>query len=110
MARCAARSGVAQAIAHGAELAGTSTRNIAEAVGRLIVSLQAGDSTRQRLEHVCHALRQAAAVEPSIAPELPDAGDRARAICQLEVMQLKDTHREFDRDIGQILHSLSVMI
>jgi uncharacterized protein YukE len=96
--------------AHGAEVAGTSTRNIADSVGRLIVSLQAGDSTRQRLEHVCHALRQAAATEPAIVPDLPDAGDRAQAICQLEVMQLKDAHREFDSDIGQILHSLSAML
>ncbi|HKU04736.1 MAG TPA: chemotaxis protein [Bradyrhizobium sp.] len=96
--------------ANGAELAGTSTRSIAEAVGRLIVSLQAGDSTRQRLEHVSHALGQAAATEPGIVPDLPGVGDRARAICQLEVMQLKDAHCEFDRDIGQILHSLSAML
>ena len=39
-----------------AVLASTSTRKIAEAVGGAIISLQAGDSTRQRLEHVCHGL------------------------------------------------------
>src|SRR5215475_4177511 len=40
--------------AHLASLAGHSTKKVAETVGRAIISLQAGDATRQRLEHVCH--------------------------------------------------------
>jgi len=98
--------------AHLANLAGTSTKMIAEAVGSAIVSLQSGDSTRQRLEHICRGLRLVAATEPSIVPGLADAGDLAqgaRLIRQLQAAQLKDAQREFDHDIGQITSSLTAI-
>lgn len=97
-----------------ADLAGDSTRKVAEAVGGAIVSLQAGDSTRQRLEHVCHGLRLAADARqdraPTLVPEPAQGGDWARAICQLQAAQLTDAQREFDGDIGRIVGSLSAIV
>jgi hypothetical protein len=95
---------------HLADLAGTSTRKIAEAVGSSIVSLQAGDSTRQRLEHVSHGLRLVSGFAPSLVPEAVESDDGARAICQLQAAQLKDAQREFGGDIGQIVRSLSAIL
>ena len=96
-----------------ADLAGTSTRKIAQAVGGTIISLQAGDSTRQRLEHVCHGLQLATRTggnpAPSIVPEADETADGARAICLLQAAQLNDARREFDGDIGSIVRSLSAI-
>ena len=92
---------------HLAALAGSSTRKIAEAVGRSIISLQTGDSTRQRLEHICHALTLATGSAPNPAPAR-DA--EAGVICRLQAMQLKDAERELQRDIGQIAHALSAIL
>jgi hypothetical protein len=86
-----------------AKLAGESTRKIAEAVGRLIVSMQAGDSTRQRLEHVSQGLRQA--TSPALGL---DTG--SGLIVLLQSAQLKDAQREFDRDIGDIIRTLSTIL
>jgi uncharacterized protein YukE len=92
---------------HLAALAGASTKKIAEAVGRSIISLQTGDSTRQRLEHICHALTLATGSAPSrAAAHDTDAG----VICRLQAMQLKDAEREFQHDIGQIAHALSAIV
>jgi ABC-type transporter Mla subunit MlaD len=95
---------------HLADLAGTATRKIAEAVGSSIISLQAGDSTRQRLEHVCQGLRLISGTEVGLVPESAESGDGARAICQLQAAQLKDAQREFEGDIGQIIRSLSTIL
>jgi hypothetical protein len=89
---------------HLADLAGSSTKRIAETVGRSIVSLQAGDSTRQRLEHVCLGLNLAGEAVPSTEIE------SASAICALQAMQLKDAQCEFDRDVGEIMASLSAIL
>jgi hypothetical protein len=93
---------------HLADLAGASTRRIAETVGRSIISLQAGDSTRQRLEHVCLGLNLGLNLAGEV--DLSAETDSASAICALQAMQLKDTQREFDRDIGQIMASLSAIL
>lgn len=95
---------------HLAEIAGTSTRKIAEAVGSAIIALQAGDSTRQRLEHVCHGLRLAMGDAPTLVPDMTQAGDGARAICQLQAAQLKDAQREFGGDIGQIVRTFASIL
>jgi hypothetical protein len=84
-----------------AGLAGESTRKIAEAVGRLIVSMQAGDSTRQRLEHICQGLRQAVG---------PTSNAGADLIVQLQAAQLKDAQCEFDRDIDDIVRTLTTIL
>ncbi len=94
--------------AHLASLAGDSTRKIADTVGRAIISLQTGDSTRQRLEHVCHGLNLAGDAAPSLAPGPQD--NSADVIRRLQAMQLKDAQRELDHGVSQIVHSLSAIL
>lgn len=93
-----------------AELAGTSTRKIAEAVGGAIISLQAGDSTRQRLEHVCHGVRLVSGAGPGLVPEPVEDEEGARAICRLQAAQLRDAHHEFDGELGRIVGALSAIL
>lgn len=95
---------------HLADLASSSTRKIAEAVGSAIVSLQAGDSTRQRLEHVSHGLGLASGRAPSLVPEPMASDDGARAIRQLQAAQLRDAQREFGGDVGQIVGALTAIL
>lgn len=95
---------------HLADLASSSTRKIAEAVGGAIISLQAGDSTRQRLEHVSHGLGLASERAPSLVPEPVASEDGARAVCQLQAAQLRDAQREFGGDIGQIVRALTAIL
>ncbi|TFV43178.1 chemotaxis protein [Bradyrhizobium niftali] len=95
---------------HVADLASASTRKIAEAVGSAIISLQAGDSTRQRLEHVCHGLGRASGPSPSLVPEPVTSDDGARAIGLLQAAQLRDAQREFGGDIGQIVRALTAIL
>jgi cation transport regulator ChaB len=88
--------------------AGLSTKKIAEAVGRSIVSLQAGDSTRQRLEHVSYGLKLVGGSAPGLVPAAGDAASAdAPVVCRLQAMQLEDTHRELESDIGQIARALA---
>ena len=94
--------------AHLADLAGHSTKKIADTVGRAIISLQTGDSTRQRLEHVCHGLGLLSAEPPSLMPASHD--NSAGAICRLQAMQLTDAQGELDHGVGQIMHSLSEIL
>jgi hypothetical protein len=95
---------------HLAELAGSSTRKIAGAVGGAIISLQAGDSTRQRLEHVCHGLRLSSGSEPGLVPQPVASEDGALAIRKLEAAQLRDAQREFGGDIDQIIRALAAIL
>lgn len=91
---------------HFADFASHSARKVAEAVGRSIVSLQAGDSTRQRLEHFRDGLAQAVTQAPSLVP----AAAGPAVICTLEAMQLKDSECELQQEIGQILGALSAIM
>lgn len=95
---------------HLADLASGSTRKIAEAVGGAIISLQAGDSTRQRLEHVCHGLRLSSGSGPSLVPGPVASEDGAHAIRTLQAAQLRDAQREFGGDIGQIVRALTEIL
>lgn len=95
---------------HLAGLASGSTRKIAEAVGGAIISLQAGDSTRQRLEHVCHGLRLSSDSAPSLVPDPVASDGGAHAIRKLQAAQLRDAQREFGGDIGQIIRALSAIL
>jgi len=95
---------------HLADRASSSTRKIAEAVGGAIISLQAGDSTRQRLEHVSHGLGLASVTAPSLVPEPIPGDDVMRAICQLQAAQLRDAQREFGGDISQIVGALAAIL
>ncbi len=95
---------------HLAERASSAPGRSPDAVGSAIISLQAGDSTRQRLEHVCHGLGLAPAAAPSLVPE-PVPGDGVmRAICRLQAAQLRDAQREFGGDIGQIVGALTAIL
>ncbi len=92
-------------------LAGLSTKKIAEAVGRSIISLQAGDSTRQRLEHVSYGLRFTGGSTPGIVPAPGDtASIDAAFVCRLQAMQLEDAQRGLESDIGQITHALAAIL
>src|SRR5258708_8246191 len=51
-----------------AELSKASTIKMGDAVGGAIVSLQAGDSARQRLAHIFRGMRVASRVEGRISP------------------------------------------
>jgi methyl-accepting chemotaxis protein len=86
-----------------AQLARSSTMRIGEAVGVAIVSLQAGDSTRQRLEHICRGLRQVTAADGDLTPSA------ASLVCLLQGAQLKNTVSEFEADIGKINGSLALL-
>ncbi|MDA9418949.1 chemotaxis protein [Bradyrhizobium sp. CCBAU 25360] len=95
---------------HLADRASASTRKIAEAVGSAIISLQAGDSTRQRLEHVSHGLGLASESAPSLVPETVPSDDGVGAICRLQAAQLRDAQREFGGDVGQIVGALTAIL
>ncbi|MEY9226777.1 ABC-type transporter Mla subunit MlaD [Bradyrhizobium ottawaense] len=95
---------------HLADRASASTRKIAEAVGSAIISLQAGDSTRQRLEHVSHGLGLASESASSLVPETVPSDDGVGAICRLQAAQLRDAQREFGGDVGQIVGALTAIL
>ena len=93
-----------------AELARTSTADIGTAVGAAIVALQAGDSTRQRLEHICHALHS---IEGGIAPimgaDSATTSASASFVRSLQAAQLNDAIAGFAVDVATIVRSLSVL-
>jgi len=95
---------------HLADRASSSTKKIAEAVGSAIISLQAGDSTRQRLEHVSHGIKLASESAPSLVPAPVASDDGVRAICRLQAAQLRDAQREFGGDVGQIVNGLTAIL
>lgn len=85
-----------------AQSAGAGTKRMADAVGTAIVSLQAGDATRQRLEHVCRALR--------IAAGAGDGDDTGSVICGLQAAQLQSAAADFDADLADIDRSLNNLL
>ncbi len=86
-----------------AELTKATTQRFSEAVGTAIVSLQAGDNTRQRLEHICHGLRK--------VMEMPfnSASGTAGLVCLLQAEQLSDAVSGFASDIAIINRSLKCL-
>jgi hypothetical protein len=84
-----------------AKLAKASTLQIGDAAGVAIVSLQAGDSTRQRLEHICSGLRKASNAGGGTASTV------ASLICLLQGGQLNDSVSEFEVEIRKISGSLT---
>ncbi|MGJ4892352.1 chemotaxis protein [Bradyrhizobium sp. HKCCYLRH3099] len=94
-----------------AESAGGSTQKIAQAVARSIVSLQAGDSTRQRLEHIRWGLELAGRERGVTDPESRhDLATLPTLLCRLQSMQLDDAKRELQNDTAAILHALSSIL
>ena len=90
-----------------------NTRQIGAAVGASIVSLQAGDSARQRLEHSCHGLRKIAGTAVGLVPSAADNIDRlapaAPFVCLLQAAQLRDTVSSFEADIDVIGRTLMAL-
>jgi hypothetical protein len=93
-----------------AELARAGTIRMGETVGGAIVALQAGDSVRQRLEHICRGLRMASDAKVGIAPECSNAlSAAAPLICTLQAAQLRDVISGFEADISGIGHTLTTL-
>ena len=94
--------------------AGAGTRKITEAVGSAIVSLQAGDSTRQRLEHVGRALRIADGLDHGLVPagsgETGDGRTIACLIRSLQSEQLISAASDLDSDLRDIDLSLANLL
>jgi methyl-accepting chemotaxis protein len=87
-----------EAVGVSRQLADRSQR-MAAMVGDCIMSLQAGDSTRQRLEHVDAAVAEALS---SGSPEIEVRGE-----CLLQAAQLGDAIEEFSQATTQITDALS---
>jgi hypothetical protein len=85
------------------------SRLMAERVGEVVVALQLGDITRQRIEHVTASLGLLAALrldrpETNPWPDF-DPGQRAVAaetLCQIAAAQLADTDADLKREGGHI--------
>jgi len=92
---------IAAATASSAALA----RDIRKKVGRILAALQVGDITRQRIEHVQAGLVMIDQLDPGLS-----ADQRAR-ICaliqRLMAEQLGDTMKDFDREVSEIVASMS---
>lgn len=88
---------------------------LAQAAGMAMISLQSGDSTRQRLEHIADGLRLAetlSGAEAGAHPDLPEeAGpSAAAALCGLQATQLRDSVEAFSEDVGQIDATLDGLV
>jgi hypothetical protein len=80
-------------------------RDIRKKVARILGALQIGDITRQRIEHVQAGLQMIDQVDQGLSTD-----QRARAcalIQRLMAEQLADAMKAFDRDVGEILASMS---
>ncbi|MEW6640391.1 MAG: chemotaxis protein [Pseudomonadota bacterium] len=103
------RRGQAQSCAV-AQAASAGAAQISTAVGETIVSLQAGDSVRQRLEHVCAALALVGdAGEARLIPDAAPGDACAGLILQLQSDQLADTITGFEADIDRIGRGLQML-
>ena len=82
-------------------------RAISQAAGTALVSLQIGDNTRQRLEHVHYGLAQAHAMT---AAESKTAGAATMALlCRLQDAQLRDTVASFEAEGASILRAFELL-
>lgn len=78
-------------------------------IGAVVAGLQFGDISRQRLEHVDHALEVFAEVAAGRRPLPPEAEDPAlfaAAVCELQARQLRDIGSEFAGETRRALTSL----
>lgn len=81
---------------------------IASAARTAIMSLQAGDSTRQRLEHVHYGLSVVLGDETTEAVD-DDRLAKVAAMCRLQRAQLNDAVSCFDEDILSIDGALGIL-
>jgi hypothetical protein len=91
------------------------SREIAARIASAVISMQVGDSTRQRLEHIAAALAIVAGLCDGVLPDdiAVDDSDRPAAIADalaLEAAQLTGTSQTFNAEIaeaGRTLRALS---
>ncbi|MDR3517288.1 MAG: hypothetical protein P4M00_15875 [Azospirillaceae bacterium] len=96
---------------------GNSTKRIAAAIGEAVMALQIGDITKQRIEHISHALtllsRALAAPNPGeVAADwtrdlTPDQRQAVIAtVCRLQIAQINQTTQDFNREIKRVSEAL----
>ena len=89
--------------------AAARARGIAQAAGLALVSLQVGDNTRQRLEHVTFALERADGLDAGGGEDGPDAAATADLLCRVAEAQLRDTVDTFDGEASRILDTFAML-
>lgn len=92
------------------------SRKISADIGVVVMALQVGDMTRQRLEHVTHAL---AVLDRGLAPgsaeawreNLTEAEETAivEALTGMQSAQLADTARAFASELDRIMSALAAL-
>ena len=96
-----------------AELTGESAKQMADAVGTAIVSMQAGDSVRQRLEHVCYGLCVASEVDVTVVSAAASGFEKVTSasslVRHLQAEHLQSTSSNFLEDIAGIDGSLEAL-
>lgn len=90
-----------------AETTSANASRIAASVGLAIVSLQAGDSMRQRLEHIYHGLRMIQGDAVPIAADEAVGATMVNLVGRLQAEQLHDASGRFAAEIHQIGEALS---
>lgn len=96
---------------HLAEAITAGAGRVSNAVGACIVSLQAGDSARQRLDHVRSALLAVSGDHVGVVPDLPlDNNDAvAPVVLRIQGAQLVDAIAVLDGDIDVIDAAMSAL-
>lgn len=106
-------AGRRQAATQAAGEVGERTAQVRRRVGSAVMALQIGDITRQRLEHVDHALAVAdeIAAGAAVAGLSDDGRQLLAAECwRLQAAQLADTIEEFKRQLGEIAAALNGLV
>ena len=86
---------------------------IAKAAGMAFISLQSGDRTRQRLEHIAGAIRSAEKLSDGKADvDVPEHIRHATvaALCELQAAQLRDAVDGFTEDATQVDGTLERLV
>lgn len=89
----------------------TRLKGILARVAAVVSDLQINDITRQRLEHVEHALEAAAEVLMPGGEPMTDQQTRVlvNGICELQALQLRQTTEAFGTAVGEITGNLMAM-
>ncbi|NVO12453.1 MAG: hypothetical protein HXX10_00285 [Rhodoplanes sp.] len=105
-----------RAAAEAAAAVGARSRKLADGVGRVVMALQVGDATRQRMEHVQASAGQladlagATAADDRHAPWADLGTEERRALvaagCTLQAAQLGDAADELAREIAAVHRTL----
>ena len=88
--------------------AAAKARGITQSAGLALVSLQIGDNTRQRLEHVLLALERAEAVSVAAVADAADAAT-VDLLRRLQEAQLRDTMATFGPEASRILDTFELL-